>query len=97
MKETTKDNIMSAIGSETVVWVKVEPNDGRRRFCVTDDIAERIIDALPEKYRDKLIGLRKDFSGLAPVFDELAQQEWDKELNAYVSGKAAWCEKFGSE
>lgn len=97
MKEKTKDNIMSAIGTESVAWVKVEPNDGKRRFCVTDDIAERIVEALPEKYRDNLIGLRKDFSGFAPVFDELTQQVWDKELNAYVSRKAAWCEKYGSE
>lgn len=88
---------MSTIGSESVVWVKVEPNDGRRRFLVTADIAQTIIDAMPEKYRDNLIGLRRDFSGFAPVFDELTQQVWDKELNAYISGKAAWCEKFGSE
>ena len=97
MKETTRDNIMSAIGNEPVVYVKVGPNDGKRRFCVTDDIAERIVEALPEKYRDNLIGLRKDFSGFVPVFDELTQEVWDKELNAYVSGKAAWCEKYGSE
>lgn len=88
---------MSAIGSESVVYVKVEPNDGKRRFCVTDDIAERISEALPEKYRDNLIGLRKDLSGFVPVFDELTQQEWDNELDAYISHKAAWCERYGSE
>lgn len=97
MIEETRNNIMSAIGNESVVLVKVEPNDGKRRFCVTADIAERIVEALPEKYRDNLIGLRKDLSGFVPVFDEATQQEWDKELNAYISGKAAWCERYGSE
>jgi hypothetical protein len=97
MKETTKMNIMRTIGNETVVWVKVEPNDGRRRFLVTADIAQTIIDAMPDKYRVKLIGLRKDLSGFVPVFDEETQREWDEELNAYVSRKAAWCEKYGSE
>lgn len=97
MKETTKMNIMRTIGNESVVFVKIRPDDSKRRFCVTDDIAERINEALPEKYRVKLIGLRKDLSGFVPVFDEETQREWDEELNAYVSRKAAWCEKYGSE
>lgn len=78
--------------------VRVEPRDWTQLFGVNwHNFAEKIIEAYPPKYRDKLIGLRKDGWSYEPVFDEETQREWDAAYDDYISGKAAWCQKYGCE
>ena len=78
--------------------VRVEPEDWVRQFNKSwEGVDQMIIDAFPKKYRDKVLGLKKDkYGDYAPVFDEKTQKEWDKELHDYITAKAEWCQKYGS-
>lgn len=83
------------------IMVKTHPDDSSWRCSITDEhYVERIIEMLPEKYRDKLVTLRHDnwvnYSYL-PVFDTDTQTEWDIELNNYLSAKQAWYNKHGCD
>ena len=80
-------------------FVRVRPEDCVKQFRTTwDDLEEYLLNSFQPKYRNKLIGLRHDkWHTYEPVFDEETQREWDKELHDYISRKAAWCQKHGSE
>lgn len=81
-------------------FVKVSPDDSISEFNTTwDNFAEKIVDRFPPKYREKLVGLKKDDKSnyYQPVFDVETQQEWDAELTSYISRKAEWCQRYGSE
>ena len=81
-------------------FVQVRPEDCLSRFYLyDDDCIIKVNQAMPDKYKGKMVGLKKDLCNgrFTPVFDEETQQEWDKELNDYITRKAAWCEKHGCE
>ena len=82
-----------------VFYVKVSPDDAVTQFNVNNEkCVERIIEDIPIKYRDKVVGLKR--TGKCTyhiVFDDETQKEWDAEYNKYISRKAAWCQKYGSE
>ena len=93
------ERIKAVLSAESdTFYVRVEPRDWTQLFGVNwPNWVEQIVEAYPKKYRDKLIGLRKDGWSYEPVFDEETQREWDAEYNGYISGKAAWCQKYGCE
>lgn len=82
------------------IFVQIEPKDSSRQFTFTDDLVDRILESLPQKYRDKLVTLRHDdwvYYSYFPVFDTDTQVMWDKEYRDYCDAKQAWCDKYGSE
>ena len=80
-------------------FVKVCPDDSVRQFnSEWDNLAEMIIDGFSLKYKDKVIGFEtqgNDYNYI-PVFDTETQREWNTELHNYISRKAEWCRKYGS-
>lgn len=102
-KEILKRNIEQAIKEggtfeDGSIRVQCEPDDSVRNFHPTEDgFVDRLIDALPTKYRDKLItiipkGWLYDY---VPVFDAETQEAWNKEYKAFAADKAASCAKWG--
>lgn len=81
-KETLKRNIEQAIkeGStfeDGCIRVQCELDDSVRDFYPTEDgFVDRLIDALPTKYRDGLVTIRATgwLHDYAPVFDEETQE-----------------------
>ena len=64
------------------------------------DYVERILEHLPEKYRDHLVTLRHDAwvsYSYVPVFDTDTQEMWDKALDNFLSAKQAWCDRYGCD
>lgn len=78
------------------ILVKVRPDDSLMLFRGSD-VSELVAKYAP-KYRTHLIGFTKDKYGhYQPLFDEQTQSEWNSEYKNYISRKAAWCQKYGSE
>jgi len=97
--EEIKEYVKQSTSGDTF-FVQVRPEDCLSRFYLyDDDCINQVNQAMPDKYKDKMIGLRRDFceGRFIPVFDKETQKEWDKELDDYISRKAAWCEKHGCE
>lgn len=98
----TKPNGLSEDG--THIMVKVTTDDTSWQCNLVDrdgnqiDYVERILEHLPEKYRDHLVTLRHDAwvsYSYVPVFDTDTQDMWDKELSDFYDAKQAWCDKYG--
>ena len=99
-----KENGLSEDG--THICVKVTTDDSSWQCNLLDrdgnpiDYVERIIERLPEKYRDHLVTLRHEnwiSYSYVPVFDTDTQAMWDKELSDFYDAKQAWCDKYGCD
>ena len=99
-----KENGLSEDG--THIMVKVTCDDSSWQCNLVDregnpiDYVERILEHLPEKYRDHLVTLKHDnwvYYSYVPVFDTDTQAMWDKELDTFYKAKQAWCDKYGCE
>lgn len=86
------------------IMVKVYTDDTSWKCNVVDrdgnpiDYVERILEHLPEKYRDHLVTLRHDENWIhyayKPVFDTDTQAMWDKELSDFYDAKQEWCDRY---
>ena len=102
-KETLKRNIEQAIQEggtfkDSSIRVQCKLDDSVRIFYPTEDeFVDRLIDALPTKYRDSLVTIRATgwLHDYAPVFDKETQKMWNKEYEAFAANKAAFCAKWG--
>lgn len=99
-----KENGLSEDGK--YIMVKVTCDDSSWQCNLVDrdgnpvDYVERIIENLPEKYRDHLVTLKHDnwiSYSYEPVFDTDTQAMWDKEVSDYINRKQAWCDKYGCD
>ena len=99
-----KENGLSEDG--THIMVKIRPDDSSwqcnlvDRDCNPIDYVERILERLPEKYRDHLVTLKHDnwvSYSYVPVFDTDTQEVWDKAVSYYIKAKQEWCDKYGCE
>ena len=99
-----KENGLSEDG--THIMVKVTCDDSSWQCNLVDregnqiDYVERILERLPEKYRDHLVTLKHDnwiSYSYEPVFDTDTQAMWDKELDTFYKAKQAWCDKYGCD
>ena len=90
----------------THIMVKTRPDDSSWQCFIKDDkgnpidYVERILERLPEKYRDHLVTLKHDAwisYSYVPVFDTNTQAMWDKELSDFYDAKQAWCDKYGCD
>ena len=88
------------------IMVTISPDDSSWRCNLVDrdnkpiDYVERILEMLPEKYRDHLVTLRHDAwvsYSYVPVFDTAMQEVWDKAVSDYCDAKQAWCDKYGCD
>ena len=88
------------------IMVKIYPDDSSWQCDLVDrdgnsiDYVERILEHLPEKYRDHLVTLKHDnwvYYSYVPVFDTDTQAMWDKELSDFYDAKQAWCDKYGCD
>ena len=88
------------------IMVKVDCDDSSWQCDILDndgnpiDYVERILEHLPEKYRDHLVTLKHTnwiSYSYEPVFDTDTQVMWDKELSDFYDAKQAWCDKYGCE
>ena len=88
------------------IMVKVTCDDSSWQCNLVDkdgniiDYVERILERLPEKYRDHLVTLKHDnwiSYSYEPVFDTDTQAMWDKELSDFYDAKQAWCDKYGCD
>lgn len=96
-----KENGLSEDG--TYIMVKVACDDSSWQCNLVDkygnsiDYVERILEHLPEKYRDHLVTLKHDkwvYYSYVPVFDTDTQAMWDKELDTFYKAKQEWCDKY---
>lgn len=99
-----KENGLSEDGK--YIMVKVTCDDSSWQCNLVDrdgnpiDYVERILEHLPEKYQDHLVTLKHDnwiSYSYVPVFDTDTQAIWDKELDAFIKEKQAWCDKYGCD
>ena len=99
-----KENGLSEDG--THICVKVTTDDSSWQCNLVDrdgnpiDYVERILERLPEKYRDHLVTLKHDAwisYSYVPVFDTDTQAMWDKELDTFYKAKQEWCDKYGCD
>ena len=88
------------------IMVQISPDDSSWRCNLVDrdnkpiDYVERILEMLPEKYRDHLVTLRHDTwvsYSYVPVFDTDTQEVWDKAVSDFCDAKQAWCDKYGCD
>lgn len=88
------------------IMVKVTTDDSSWQCNLVDsdgnpiDYVERILERLPEKYRDHLVTLRHDAwvsYSYVPVFDTDTQAMWDEEYESYIDAKQKWCDKYGCD
>ena len=93
-------------GNGKYIMVKVTCDDKSWQCDLIDrdgnpiDYVERILEHLPEKYRDHLVTLKHDTwisYSYVPVFDTDSQAMWNKELSDFYDAKQAWCDKYGYE
>lgn len=99
-----KPNGLSEDG--THIMVKVTCDDSSWQCNLVDrdgnpiDYVERILERLPEKYRDHLVTLKHDdwvSYSYVPVFDTDTQAIWDKEIDVFYKAKQEWCDKYGCD
>ena len=90
----------------TLILVKIRPDDSSWLCNLVDrdgnpiDYIERILEYLPEKYRDHLVTLKHDnwiSYSYVPVFDTDTQAEWDDALETFYKAKQEWCDKYGCD
>lgn len=91
----------------THIMVKVTCDDSSWQCNLIDrdgnpiDYVERILEHLPEKYRDHLVTLKHDENWIhyayKPVFDTDTQAMWDKGLSDFYDAKQAWCDRHGCD
>lgn len=102
--KSVKPNGLSEDG--THIMVKVTTDDSSWQCNLVDrdgnpiDYVERILEHLPEKYRDHLVTLRHDnwvYYSYIPVFDTDTQAIWDKEFSDFCAAKQAWCDNYGCD
>lgn len=102
--KSIKENGLSENGK--YIMVKVTCDDSSWQCNLVDrddnpvDYVERILEHLPEKYRDHLVTLRHDAwisYSYVPVFDTDTQAIWDKELDTFYKAKQEWCDRYGCE
>lgn len=81
------------------ITFQFEPSDLALEIIIGEqlDYAQKIIDSLPEKYKDHLIGVKDDDREVAPIFEEPYQEMWDKEREDYFTRKGEWCSKHGCD
>ena len=88
------------------IMVKIRPDDSSWKCDFVDgdgysiDYVERILEHLPEKYRNHLVTLKHDnwvYYSYVPVFDTDTQAMWNKELSDFYDAKQAWCDKYGCD
>ena len=99
-----KENGLSEDG--THIMVKVTTDDSSWQCNLVDrdgnpiDYVERILERLPEQFRDHLVTLKHDTwisYSYVPVFDTDTQPMWDKKLSDFYDAKQAWCDKYGCD
>ena len=99
-----KENGLSENGK--YIMVNVTPDDSSWQCNLFDsdgnalDYVERILQMMPEKYRDHLVTLKHDnwiSYSYEPVFDTDTQEMWDKELETFYKAKQEWCDKYGCD
>ena len=99
-----KPNGLSEDG--THIMVKVTCDDSSWQCNLVDrdgnpiDYVERILERLPEKYRDHLVTLKHNdwvSYSYVPVFDTDTQAIWDKEIDVFYKAKQEWCDKYGCD
>ena len=99
-----KENGLSEDGK--YIMVKVTTDDSSWQCNLVDrdgnpiDYVERILERLPEKYRDHLVTLKHDnwiSYSYVPVFDTDTQAMWNKELDTFYKAKQEWCDKYGCD
>lgn len=90
----------------THIMVKTTTDDSSWKCSIVDrdgnpiDYVERILEHLPEKYRDHLVTLKHDnwiSYSYVPVFDTDTQTVWDDALEIFYKEKQEWCDKYGCE
>ena len=100
----TWENGLSEDG--THIMVKVTTDDSSWQCDLVDrdgnsiDYVERILERLPEKYRDHLVTLKHTnwiYYSYEPVFDTDTQAIWDKALGTFYKAKQEWCDKYGCD
>ena len=88
------------------IMVKVNTDDSSTQFYLTEDngdsidYVERILELLPERFKEHLVTLRHDTwlsYSYVPVFDTDTQEIWDNELSDFYDAKQAWCDKYGCD
>lgn len=88
------------------IMVKIRPDDSSWQCNLVDrdynpiDYVERILERLPEKYRDHLVTIKHDdwvSYSYVPVFDTDTQAMWDKALDTFYKAKQEWCDKYGCD
>lgn len=93
-----KENGLSDDG--THIMVKVNTDDSSWQCNLVDrdgnpiEYVERILEHLPEKYRDHLVTLKHDnwiSYSYVPVFDTDTQTVWDDALEKFCKSKQEWC------
>ena len=99
-----KPNGLSKNGKYIMMKVKTDDSSWQCDLFDRDgnpiDYVERILEHLPEKYRDHLVTIKHDTwisYSYVPVFDTDTQAIWDKELEKFYKAKQAWCDKYGCE
>ena len=99
-----KENGLSEDG--THIMVKVYTDDSSWQCNLVDregnpiDYVERILERLPEKYRDHLVTIKHDSwisYSYVPVFDTDTQAMWDDALETFYKAKQEWCDKYGCD
>ena len=99
-----KGNGLSEDG--THICVKVTTDDSSWQCNLVDrdgnpiDYVERILERLPEKYRDHLVTLKHTnwiYYSYEPVFDTDTQAIWDKALDTFYKAKQEWCDEYGCD
>ena len=92
-------NGLSADGK--YICIKVYSDDSTWHCNLTEDFVDRILENLPEKYREHLVTIRHDENWASysyiPVFDTDTQAMWDKEYKKFMDDKQAWCDRYGCE
>ena len=90
----------------THIMVKVACDDSSWQCDLVDrdgnliDYVERILERLPEKYREHLVTLKHDnwvYYSYVPVFETDTQAMWDNELETFYKAKQEWCDKYGCD
>lgn len=99
-----KPNGLSEDGTYIMVSVTCDDTSWQCNLVDRDgnpiDYVERILESLPEKYRDHLVTLKHDnwiSYSYEPVFDTDTQAIWDEKLDAFYKAKQEWCDKYGCE
>ena len=94
-----KENGLSENGK--YIMVKVSCDDSSWQCDLVDrdgnpiDYVERILEHLPEKYRDHLVTLKHTnwvSYSYVPVFDTDTQAEWDKALEKFCKARRRGCQ-----